>query len=96
MGDGQLMTTNTDSAIDFDLDLERLLDDPDDIYLHIVGYWEWLFVEKLRRKVPRALCGVVLIGDMDQPAPGPTSPHCPNCLAIAGSGDGLFVPGHDL
>lgn len=90
------MTVNIDSDtdLDLDLDLERLLDDPDDIYLHIVGYWEWLFVEKLRRKVPRALCGVLLVGDMDAPEPGPNSPRCPRCFAISGPSNDTFIPGH--
>jgi hypothetical protein len=94
MGDRELITMNTD--ISTELDLERLLNDSEDVYLHIVGYWEWLFVEKLRRKVPRALCGELLIADLDKPAASPASPHCPNCLAIAGSADGVFVPGHDI
>lgn len=89
------MKVITDHDPDLDLDLERLLDDPDDVYLHIVSYGQWLWVEKIRRKVPRALCGVLLAGDMDKPEPGPNSPDCPRCLAIAGSSSYTFIPGHD-
>lgn len=77
-----------------DLDLERLLDDPDDIYLHIVSYGEWLWAEKIRRRVPRALCGVLLAGDMDKPEAGANSPDCPRCRAISGPGSLTFIPAH--
>ena len=54
--------------------------DGDDNYLHIVGdIQHWL--DRLGLKVPRALCGVLLIGDPDKPEPGFNTPTCPKCAA---------------
>jgi hypothetical protein len=67
--------------------------DGDDNYLHIVSYGEWIWNETIRRKVPRALCGVSLLGDPDKPQPGANAPDCPKCNAIAGPGKRTFIPG---
>lgn len=55
--------------------------DGDDQYLRIVGGLQhWL--DRLRLKVPRALCGVLLVGDPDKPEPGVNTPTCPKCTAL--------------
>lgn len=67
--------------------------DPD--VLHIVdGFWEavvmsWLsrsrWLPRRLRPAPRALCGVAMWGGPGYPDPAPSrSPHCPDCLEIAG------------
>jgi hypothetical protein len=80
--------------VDTDLDLERMLEDSNDIYLHIVSYGQWLWAEKICRRVPRALCGVLLAGDMDKPDAGPNAPKCSKCRVIAGPGSTTYIPGH--
>lgn len=55
----------------------------DDEYLHIVSYREWLVADVLRLKIPRALCGVLLIQDPDKRPTLSTDPSCPRCLTIA-------------
>jgi hypothetical protein len=56
--------------------------------MHIVGAVQhWL--DRLGLKVPRALCGELLVGDPDRPDPGETgAPVCPRCAEIAGLGGG--------
>lgn len=58
--------------------------DDDDEYLHIVSYWEWLIADVLRRRIPRSLCGVVLIEDPDRRPTQSTDPLCPRCIEIRG------------
>jgi hypothetical protein len=65
----------------------------DDNYIHTVSYGEWLWNDKIRRKVPRALCGVLLTGDPDKAQPGANGPDCPKCDAIAGPGKRTYIPG---
>ncbi|WP_330186016.1 hypothetical protein OHB26_39425 (plasmid) [Nocardia sp. NBC_01503] len=65
-------------------------------YVHIVGWWRWVISRTLRR-VPRALCGVVLYGDPDLPEPPLDGPLCPSCVARDGQpGDLRPVPGYWL
>lgn len=53
----------------------------DDTRVHIVGFVRhWL--DRLKLKIPRALCGVSLEGDPDKPDPGPDAPLCPDCVAL--------------
>jgi hypothetical protein len=51
----------------------------DDNYIHIVGdiqYW----LDRLGLKVPRALCGVLLVADPDRADPMHLgAPNCSNC-----------------
>lgn len=54
----------------------------DNGYLHIVSYWEWLIADVLRRRIPRSLCGVVLIEDPDRRPTQSTDPLCPRCVEI--------------
>lgn len=50
--------------------------------MHIVGgVQHWL--DRLGLKVPRALCGELMIGDPDRPDPGEGVPVCPRCAEIA-------------
>lgn len=51
-------------------------------YLHIVSYWEWLIADVLRLRIPRSLCGVVLIEDPDRRPTQSTDPLCPRCVEI--------------
>lgn len=88
------MITDHQAKNETDLDLERLLEDSDDIYIHIVSYGQWLWAEKIRRTVPRALCGVLLAGDMDKPDASPNAPLCSKCRVISGPGNKTFIPGH--
>lgn len=49
-------------------------------YVHIVGYTQWL-LDRLRLKIPRALCGASLVGDPAEPDPlAMDAPTCPKCL----------------
>ena len=50
---------------------------------HIVGRWQSI-LDTLRLKIPRALCGVLLIADPDRPGPNRNSPICPRCAEING------------
>lgn len=62
-------------------DLRTAPSDGDDNYIHVVGntqYW----LDRLGLKVPRALCGVLLVGDPDKPEPGFNAPTCPRCAAL--------------
>lgn len=54
----------------------------DDNYVHIVGdIQHWL--DRLGLKIPRALCGVLLVGDPDKPDPMSLgAPDCPRCTAL--------------
>ncbi len=54
----------------------------DDEYAHIVSYWEWLIADVLRLRIPRSLCGVVLIEDPDRRPTQSTDPLCPRCVEI--------------
>ncbi|MFE4460220.1 hypothetical protein ACFROC_22935 [Nocardia tengchongensis] len=54
---------------------------PDEGYLHTVGWWEHLTAGVLRWRIPRALCGQSLAADPDQPEVTPASPPCPACQA---------------
>ena len=47
---------------------------------HIVGGFQHL-LDRLHLKIPRALCGELLIGDPDRPDPGMNAPICPRCEA---------------
>jgi hypothetical protein len=67
-------------------------DDPEPS--HIVGRWQE-FLDRLRLKVPRALCGELLVADPDQPGPTPDSPLCPRC-AEKGRTRGQFVDTHQV
>lgn len=54
----------------------------DDNYLHIVNFTQWVLDKVLRVKVPRALCGVLLVADLDMPDPlAVNAPTCPKCAA---------------
>jgi hypothetical protein len=48
----------------------------DDDVIHIIRPWESVIC-RLRRRMPRPLCGAVL-SDGD-PKPGPNAPFCPAC-----------------
>jgi hypothetical protein len=51
--------------------------------IHIVGdIQHWL--NRLGLKVPRSLCGVVLIADPDRPDLPADAPTCPRCVALNG------------
>jgi hypothetical protein len=57
--------------------------DGDDNYLHIVSFTQWVLDKVLRVKVPRALCGVLLVADLDKPDPlESNAPTCPRCKAL--------------
>lgn len=57
--------------------------DGDDNYVHIVSYTQWL-LDRLRLKIPRALCGASLIGDPDKPDPMDLgAPTCPKCKELS-------------
>ena len=49
--------------------------------VHAVGFWQHL-MDRLRIKVPRALCGSLLIAEDGIPEPGPGGPRCPECAAL--------------
>jgi hypothetical protein len=49
----------------------------------------------LRLKVPRALCGELLIADPDQSGPSPDSPLCARCAELGGI-RGQFVAPHQV
>lgn len=49
----------------------------DDV-IHIVSYWRDL-IPRLLGRIPRALCGELLIGDPDRAEPGANAPVCPAC-----------------
>ncbi|MFE3229853.1 hypothetical protein [Nocardia sp. NPDC059228] len=67
---------------------------PDEGYLHIVGWWEHLTAGVLRWRIPRALCGQSLEGDPDRPDPTPDTPLCPACLARGNGRTAVhWVPG---
>jgi hypothetical protein len=52
--------------------------------VHIVGNLQH-FLGRLGIKVPRSLCGVLLIGDPDTPDPADLGARtCPKCAGIAG------------
>lgn len=55
----------------------------DDEYLHIVSYWEWLIADVLRLRIPRSLCGVVLIEDLDRRPAQSVDPLCPRCVEMS-------------
>ena len=53
--------------------------------IHIVGgIQHWL--DRLRLKIPRALCGVPLEGNPDRPGPSLYSPVCPKCAELDRTG----------
>ena len=58
-------------------------DDDDDV-IHMVGVLEGIIADTRRLKTPRALCGVLLLGDPDRPDPMDLgAPPCPRCRDIA-------------
>lgn len=60
------------------IDTRTASSDGDDNFIHTVGdIQHWL--DRLGLKVPRALCGVLLVGDLDKPEPGFNAPTCPKC-----------------
>jgi hypothetical protein len=73
---------------------ENIVESPalqDDEYRHVVGKWQtWAYI--LLRRVPRALCGLVMVADPDRPSIGPDAPGCPACLARSGGDLGQWVP----
>lgn len=73
-------------------DMRLATSDGDDDYIHIVGdIQHWL--DRLGLKIPRAMCGVLLVGDPDKPEPGANAATCPKCQSIAGPGERTFIPG---
>lgn len=48
-------------------------------YRHIVGWWRWR-ISTLLHRVPRALCGELLIGTPEGEGVLPDGPWCPACL----------------
>lgn len=48
---------------------------------HIVS-WKEHYRARMTMRVPRALCGVLLVGDPDRPDPGPSSPWCAVCVDL--------------
>ncbi|WP_454231310.1 hypothetical protein [Mycolicibacterium fortuitum] len=64
---------------------EDLEDDPYDV-VHIVGWWQDVMGRILRLKVPRALCGELLVEDPDRPGPSADSPGCRLCRSLNGEG----------
>lgn len=60
------------------------VDDGQDDLVHIVGdvqYW----LDRLGLKIPRALCGELLVADQDRPDPAELgAPVCPRCAELAG------------
>ncbi|MEU4841730.1 hypothetical protein [Nocardia testacea] len=56
-----------------------------DEYLHMVSRWEWFIADVLRLRIPRSLCGVLLIGDPAVPDPlAVGAPPCPHCERATG------------
>lgn len=79
-------TVNPDSKT------QRTGDDDQNIR-HIVGEIQGRLAD-LRLKTPRALCGLLMREDPDQPNARPDSPLCPECRRLNGGSDGRgsFVP----
>lgn len=74
-------------------DTRLLPSDGDDQYIHIVSYGQRLWNDVIRRKVPKALCGISLLGDPDKPELGSGAPTCPRCQSISGPGKATYIPG---
>jgi hypothetical protein len=56
-----------------------------DDFVHDVTWLEWLLGDVLRVKIPRARCGVLLLGDPDRPDPIDLgAPMCPRCAELGG------------
>lgn len=55
----------------------------EDDVAHIVSKWQGM-LDILRLKVPRALCGELLVADPDRPGPNRNSPICPRCAELDG------------
>lgn len=53
----------------------------DDDCIHIVDFWQSIWVDFILRRIPRALCGASLEGDPDRPEPGANAPICLACIA---------------
>lgn len=65
--------------------------DTDQTVHHEVTAWEWLVAGVLRLRIPRALCGAVLLADptrVTRDVPGPDALPCPRC-ATRGEAEGL-------
>lgn len=67
--------------------------DGDDNYIHVVSLKESVWNDTIRRKVPRALCGVMMTGNPDRPELGADAPTCPTCDRLAGPGKRTYIPG---
>jgi hypothetical protein len=72
--------SNAQSSTDTQL---RPSHDDGDPYAHIVIFGQWVLNDVLRIKVPRALCGVLLVSDPDRPEPGADAPVCPRCQELS-------------
>lgn len=70
----------------------------DDGYTHIVGWWQGR-MSRLLRRVPRSLCGELVIGTPETDGVMPDDPLCPACLERSGCDpetDLTPVPGYRL
>lgn len=60
-------------------DAQTAPSDGDDDYIHIASYTQWV-LDRLGLKIPRALCGVLLVQDPDKPHTPFSAPTCPKCI----------------
>lgn len=61
------------------------VDTGDDDVVHDVSWLEWFLDVVLQVKIPRARCGVRLVGNPDRPDPFDIgAPLCPRCAELAG------------
>jgi hypothetical protein len=52
-----------------------------DPYVHTVGFWQHILGNRLRIRVPYALCGMWLGEEPGVEYPGPDGPRCPACAS---------------
>ena len=52
-----------------------------DPYAHIVGPWQHLLGDRLRVRIPFALCGMWMGAEPGVEYPGPDGPLCPSCAS---------------
>ena len=60
---------------------------PESEHIHVVGDLQY-HLDRLGLKVPRALCGVLLAADADEPDPPADAATCVRCADLAGWQDG--------